>query len=283
MILITTAGKVGFEAARVLAQRDDAVRVLVRDPDKATALQQLGADVAMGNLDDSASIDAAMRGVTSIVLVSPAVPAQELRVIDSAVRAGVGHVVKITSTASADSPIARQRGQAEIEAGLLASGLDFTLLRNNFYMQNFLMLAPAIAATNGFGSVAGNGQVGFVDARDVGAVAAEVAAAPADHVDRTYLLTGPELLSYPDLAVALSRVLARPIAFHERTYDQDKQAMIDAGVPPAIAEMNTHAVSLIAENEAAWLTEDVPTILGRPARSFAQFATDHAAAFTPKG
>jgi uncharacterized protein YbjT (DUF2867 family) len=283
MILITTAGKVGSEAARLLTQRDELVRTLVRDPEKATALRQLGVDVAVGDLDDSASIDAAMQGVTSVVLVSPAVPAQELNVIDSAARAGVGHVVKITSKASPDSPIARQRGQAEIEAGLIASGLNYTLLRNNFYMQNFLMLAPTIARTNSFGSSAGPGQVGLIDTRDVGAVAAEIAAAPAGHVGRTYLLTGPQLLSYADVAATLSKVLGRPIGFHERTPEQDAQEMIDAGVPAAIAEMNAHAVSLIAEGDAAWLSQDVGTILGRSARSFEQFATDYAAAFTPGG
>jgi uncharacterized protein YbjT (DUF2867 family) len=204
-------------------------------------------------------------------------------VIHSAARASVGHVVKITSKASAESPIARQRGQAKIEDGLIASGLNYTLLRNNFYMHNFLMLAPRIATTDSFGSVAGAGQVGLVDTRDVAAVAAEIAAAPAGHVGATYLLTGPQLLSYADAAAALSKVLARPIAFHERSFEEDKQSMIDAGVPAAIAEMNAHAVSLIAEGDAAWLSQDVATILGRPARSFEQFATDHAAAFAPGG
>ncbi len=283
MILITTAGKVGSEAAEVLLQRDQPVRVLVRDPQKATALGQVGVEVVEGDLDDSASIDAAMHGVTSVVLVSPAVPAQERNVIDSAARAGVGHVVKITSKASAKSPIARQRGQAEIEAGLIASGLNYTLLRNNFYMQNFLMLAPAIAQTDSFGSSAGAGQVGFIDTRDVAAVASEIAAAPAGHARATYSLTGPALLSYADVAATLSTVLARPIAFHERTLEQDAQEMIDAGVPAVIAQMNAHAVSLIADGDAAWLSQDVPTILRRPARSFEQFATDHATAFNVGG
>jgi uncharacterized protein YbjT (DUF2867 family) len=161
--------------------------------------------------------------------------------------------------------------------------LNYTLLRNNFYMQNFLMLAPAIATTSSFGSAAGAGQVGFIDTRDVAAVAAEIAAAPAVHIGATYLLTGPELLSYADVAAALSNALGRPISFHERTFEDDKQAMIDAGVPAAIAEMNAHAVSLIAEGDAAWLSQDVPAILGRPARSFEQFAADHAAAFTTQG
>ena len=142
MILITTAGKVGAEAARLLAQRGEPVRVLVRDPEKATALAQAGVEVAVGDLEVPATIDAAMRGVSTVVLVSPAIHRQELNVVDSAVRAGVGHVVKITSKASADSPIARRRDQAEIENGLIASGLGYTLLRNNAYMQNFLMVAP---------------------------------------------------------------------------------------------------------------------------------------------
>jgi hypothetical protein len=94
MILITTAGKVGVEAARLLAQRDQSVRALVRNPEKATALRQLGVEVAEGDLEDSASIDAAMQGVTSVVLVSPPVPAQELNVIDSAAHAEVGHVAR---------------------------------------------------------------------------------------------------------------------------------------------------------------------------------------------
>lgn len=80
-----------------------------------------------------------------MILVSLAIPNQELNVVDSAVRADVDDVVKITSKASADSPIARRRGQTAIEDGLIASGLGYTLLRNNVYMQNFLMLAPAIA------------------------------------------------------------------------------------------------------------------------------------------
>lgn len=283
MILITTPGKVGAEAARLLAERDTPVRVLARHPENATELEKAGVEVAEGDLEVPASIDAAMQDVTTVVLVSPAVPAQELNVISRAVQAGVEHVVKITSKASADSPIARQRGQVEIEDALIASGLGYTLLRNNFYMQNFLMLAPAIAKTSAFGSSAGAGQVGFVDTRDVAAVAAEIAAAPAAHLRSTYLLTGPELLSYADVAAALSDVLGRRITFSERTVEEDTQEMVSAGVPEPIAAMNAHAVSLIADGDSAWLSDDVPIVLGRPARTFAQFVTDHASAFSEGG
>ena len=114
MILVTTAGKVGSETARLLRERDVPVRVLVRDPAKATAraLAEAGAEVATGDLGVPASIDEAMSGVSGVVLVSPAVPAQELSVVASAARAGAGHVVKATSKAPVGSPIARRRWQA---------------------------------------------------------------------------------------------------------------------------------------------------------------------------
>jgi uncharacterized protein YbjT (DUF2867 family) len=279
VILVTTAGKVGSEAVRLLRQQDLPVRVLVRDPAKVKALADAGAEIAVGDLEVPASIDQAMAGVTSVVLVSPAVPAQELNVVRSAARAGVGHVVKATSKASADSPIARRRGQAEIEAGLAASGLSHTLLRSNAYMQNVLALAPAIAKASSFGSSAGQGRTGMVDTRDVAAVAAAIAASPAGHAGQTYWLTGPELISNYDVAAVLSRLLGRTITYRELTFEETKDAMIRAGIPEPIAHMNAQAFSLTADGDAEWLTDDVRTLLGRPARSFEQFATDYVTAF----
>jgi len=280
VILVTTAGKVGSEAVRLLRERDVPVRVLVRDPAKVMTLADAGAEVAEGDLDVPASIDDAMAGVSVVVLVSPAVPAQELNVVHSAARAGVGHVVKATSKASADSPIARRRWQAEIEAGLAATGIPHTLLRSNAYMQNVLALAPAIAKTSSFGSSAGKGRSGLVDARDVAAAAAEIAGAPAGHAGKTYWLTGPELISNYDVAGALSKLLGRTITYRELTFEENKAAMIRAGVPAQIAEMNAQAFSLTADGDAEWVTGDVPSLLGRPARPFRQFAADYAAAFS---
>jgi uncharacterized protein YbjT (DUF2867 family) len=280
LILVTTAGTVGSEAARLLVERQVPVRVLVRDPKKVMALADAGVEIAVGDLDAPASIDEAMVGVTSVILVSPAVPAQELNVVSSAVRAGVEHVVKATSKASADSPIARRRGQTEIEAGLAASGLPHTLLRSNAYMQNTLMLAPVIAKTSSFGSSAGKGLVGMVDARDVAAVAAEIAASPAGHAGKTYWLSGPQLISNYDVAGLLSKLLGRTITYRELTFDENKSAMVSAGVPEAIAEQNAQAFSLTAEGDAEWTSEDVELILGRPARSYQQFVADYARAFS---
>jgi uncharacterized protein YbjT (DUF2867 family) len=120
----------------------------------------------------------------------------------------------------------------------------------------------------------------MVDARDVGAVAAEIAASPAPHAGKTYLLTGPELITNGDVAAVLSKLLGRTITYRQLSFDEDLATMIRAGVPEHIATMNAQAFSLIADGDAAWISGDVTSLLGRPARSFEQFATDYAASFS---
>lgn len=281
MILITTAGKVGSAAAQALAERDVPVRALARDPNKAARLAQAGVEIVQGDLEVRESVDRAMEGVSAVIIVSPPVVAQELTAIQSAKAAGVEHVVKITSKASADSPIRRRRDQTEIEEALIASGLGYTLLRNNAYMQNFLMMAPLIARTDGFRTATGDGRIGHVDARDVGAVAAAIAASPAAHREATYWPTGPESLSGREVAAILSQVLGREIEFTPISYEEQEQAMLAVGLPEAVAEDNARAVAMMAEGDCDYVTNDVAMLLRRPAQSFRQFAADFAAAFAP--
>jgi uncharacterized protein YbjT (DUF2867 family) len=120
----------------------------------------------------------------------------------------------------------------------------------------------------------------MVDARDVGAVAAEVAADPARHAARTYRLTGPQLVSYGDVAAVLSDVLGRTVTFRARSREEDRAEMVRAGLPAEVAGMNALAVSLFADGDAEWLSPDVPELLGCPARSLRRFTEDNAAAFS---
>jgi uncharacterized protein YbjT (DUF2867 family) len=280
MILITTAGKVGAEAARLLAARDVPVRILVRDPSKVDALAKTGVEVVQGDLTDAGSLRAAMKNISSVILVSPAIPAQELNVVNVATEFEVEHVVKITSKASADSPIARRRDQTQIEDGIKASGVGYTFLRNNAYMQNFFMLASSIREAGTFGASVGDGRVGMVDTRDVAAVASEIAVAPTSHIGATYSPSGPQSLSYKDAAEVLTQVLGRDITYHALSAQEQTQAMIDAGLPEHVARMNAQALGLFAEGDSDWITDDVSRITGRPARSFEQFVTDHVLAFS---
>jgi uncharacterized protein YbjT (DUF2867 family) len=282
MILVTGAtGTVGSEAVRLLSARRRPTRALVRDPARVADRDDLADEIEIvtGDFDRRDTLDAALRGVDTVILVSPAVPAQEIEVIDSAARQGVTHLVKITSKASADSPVDRRRGQARIEAHLASTGLAYTLLRANAYMQNLFALAPMVKQTRGFVMSAGDGKVGMIDARDVAAAASAIATAPTAHANRTYCLTGPDLITYTDIAQELSAALGHEVEYRQLRTDEHRAAMIRAGVPEAVATSNAQAFGLIAEGDAAWLTDDVVAVTGTAPRSLHSFITQHIAAF----
>lgn len=277
MILVTGAtGNVGSETVRLLADQQQPVRALVRDPAR---LQRDGVDVVTGDFDEPGSLDAALDGIDTVVLVSPAIPQQEISVIDAAARAGVTHVIKATSKASVDSPVERRRGQTQIEQHLQASGLAWTLLRSNAYLQNLLALAPIVKQTSGFVMSAGDGQVGMIDARDVAAVAATLATNPSSHGGATYWPTGPALITYTDVANELSETLGHPVEYRRILPDDHRELMIRGGLPEHIATSNAQAFGLIAEGDAAWITNDVLTITGHAPRSLHAFIIEFAAAF----
>lgn len=273
MILVTGAsGKVGSEAARLLGAQHQTVRALVRDVSRAP---RADVEIVTGDFERPDTLDAAMRGIETVILVSPAVPAQEIAVIAAAVRQGVRHVVKVTSKASADSPVERRRGQAQIETYLETSGLSYTLLRANAYMQNILALAPMIKQSGGFLMSAGDGQVGMIDARDVAATAAKVAVSPQAHAGRTYWLTGPDLITYDDVATELSDALGHPVEYRRITPAEHRAAMLKAGLPESEANSNARAFGLIAEGDAAWLSDEVVSVTGTAPRPLRAFIADH--------
>jgi uncharacterized protein YbjT (DUF2867 family) len=139
-------------------------------------------------------------------------------------------------------------------------------------MLNLLLMAPAIADTSSFSTATGDGRIGRIDARDVAAVAAEIAASPAAHAGKTYWPTGPEVLSGAQVAAVLSKVLGRPIAFHPITFEDQRQAMINVGLPETVAEDNAKAVAMMAEGDRDYVTNDA-LAAGALARTFERFAT----------
>ncbi|MDJ1134698.1 SDR family oxidoreductase [Streptomyces iconiensis] len=282
MILVTGAtGKIGTEAVRLLAGQGLPVRALVRDAARAPQDGSWnGIEIAVGDLDQPDTLDAAMTGVDTLLLISPSVPAQEIAAIDSAARRAVKHVVKITNhKATADSPVDRRRDHARIEAHLKASGLAYTLLAPNLLMQNLFLVTPMIRQTHGFAMSAGDGRFGMIDSRDVSAAAAAVAADPTGHEGRTYLLTGPELITYADVAAELTRALGQEIEYRRLTPDQHREEMVRAGLPEPVAASNAQVFGLIAEGDAAWLSDDVATLTGHDPRGLRTFVTDHVTAF----
>jgi uncharacterized protein YbjT (DUF2867 family) len=285
MVVITGAtGTVGTALLEELAGAAATTRVLVRDRAKAPALAARGFDVVHGSLDDAASMRRAFRGADRLFLLSPPgtddMVGLQVAAVDAARAAGVRHVVKLSSI-GADEPgtgagiIAAHR---RIEEHIERSGLAFTHLRPHWFFQNELGHGGSIA-TEGRFYAPDVTRISAIDARDIAAVAALVLTQDG-HEGAAYTLTGPQALGYAEMAAVLSRVLGHTVRWAEVTLDQARSSMVGAGLPPELASGFTEIMRRYREGGVtARVSPAAGEILGRPPRSFEQFATDHRAAF----
>src|SRR6266480_5845813 len=212
-ILVTGAtGTVGRDVTKLLSKKGAAIRAGVRD--QAKARPQFDDDIALATFDfeNEASFARALGGVTKVFLLPPLLPNQvELTnaFVDAAKRAGVRRIVKL-SAIGVDNEIQFTVGKwhAANEQHIRESGLAFTFLRPNSFMQNFITYFPPRDGT--IYLPWGNGKASLVDARDIAAVAAEALTSEGPE-GKTYTLTGPAALGIAEVASILSEVAGREI------------------------------------------------------------------------
>lgn len=159
------------------------------------------------------------------------------------------------------------------------SGMAYTLLRPNLFMQGLLGLAGSIKAEGRFSLAAGDARVSVVDERDNAAAAAAALTEPG-HEGRTYTLTGPEALTHAEIAAALSEATGRGVEFVDIPGDAMREALLGMGVPPWQTEGLVEDYAHYHRGEAADAASGVLDATGRPLRRFAEFARDHATAFS---
>lgn len=284
MILVTGAtGTTGGATLRALQSAAIPVRVLVRDPSAFEA--PAGVEVATGHFEDAASLAAALTGVDHAYLVSPGSERQvelETLFIEAARRAGLGHLVRL-SVVGADQPwSARTRlgaNHQRLEAVVRDSGIPWTFLRPNGFLQNYLGQAAAIAAQGTFySSLSPAATISHVDAEDIGAVAARALTEPR-HEGQAYTLTGPEALSNDDVAARLSSALDRQITHTQIPIESVRESMRTSGSPQWNVDALPELLAFYETEHAAQVSPDIERVLGRPARSIDNFARDHRAAF----
>ena len=279
ILVIGATGTVGSEVVRQLVATGERPRALVRDP--ATARQRLGDQVehVVGDLDRPETIAAALAGVDRVFLLttqSSRQPEWERAVIGPAARTGVGQLVKLSVfRANEQSPlqVARQHGQAE--RVLAQSGLAATILRPVFFMQNLL----AMVHDGAIATAAGDGRVAMVDARDIAAVAVATLTG-GGHAGKTYTLTGPQALSFYQVASVLSRQTGRPLRHVRVPPDKVRVALQGRGVAAWFADDMAKLHSMLAVGYEEVVTDDIHRVTGHPPRTLAQFAGDHAGVLT---
>jgi uncharacterized protein YbjT (DUF2867 family) len=280
MILITGAsGNVGKEVLKEAAQAGLRVRATFQSVTKA-ATAPSGVEIATMDYNQPETLRAALKDVDKVFLVGP--PAQNLvtlerKAVDAIKQAGGIHVVKLSAMGGRAAIYPRQH--ADSEDYVKSSGVPYTFLRPNGFMQNLVNYnAPTINTQNAFYGSQGEGKVSHVDVRDVAAVALK-ALTEDRHQGKSYTLTGPRALSNAELAQILSDDLGRDIRYLDLPADQFKQALLDAGLPEWSATALIDLQQLYRNGGASAVTNDIEQVLGRKPVSFAQFSRDYAQAF----
>ncbi|MDQ6651079.1 MAG: SDR family oxidoreductase [Actinomycetota bacterium] len=282
MILVT--GATGTVGGHLLAQLDLAgtpVRALVRTPEKADVLKGYDAEVAVGDLARPETLRAALAGVDRVFLLSPPSPDQpalEKSLIDAAAASGRPHVVKLASIGFRADGEVIGRNHAEVVDHLKASGLPYTVLAPNFFMQNLLLSASTIQEQGALFQSAGDGAAAHVDARDVAAVAAHVLTSEG-HEGAVYPVTGPAALTFDEVAATFSRVLGREVRHVDVPVEQARQAMVAGGMDDWLANAMAGLSEIYREGSAAEVSDEVEKATGSPARSLEAFVRDHRGAF----
>jgi uncharacterized protein YbjT (DUF2867 family) len=280
-VLLTGAtGTIGRDVAKILSENAVPIRAGVRDQTKAR--KQFGADIALATFDfeDAASFPGALKSVEKVFLLPPLMPNQvevTNAFVDAAKRAGVRHIVKLSAIgADASAPYTFGKWHAANEQHIRESGLAFTFLRPNSFMQNFITYFPPRDGT--IYLPWGNGKASFVDARDIAAVAAE-ALTTDGHEGKTYTLTGPAALGIAEVASILSETAGREINYIDVPESAARDGMLQAGLPQWQVEplLELHATN--KQNRWIAVTAEVEKVTGTLPIDFAQFARDHVEKF----
>jgi len=285
MILITGAtGNNGRELVRQLTAMGQRVRAFVRNPAEAAHLEGPDIELAVGDFDQPETLDAALQGVEKAFLLTPVAERSvhwQTAFVETARRAGVKHVVKFSGM-GADSRTAPEllRLHGETDDKLRDSGVPFTILRPNSFHQNIRSSVDTIRAQGLFYLPLKNAAQSTVDIRDIGAVAAKVFTS-SGHEGKTYVITGPEALTFHQVAEKLSSVLARKIQYVDVPLSAAADGMRKSGMTEWDIRAVTELLGYFASGEAATVTDTIPRLLGRPAISFEQFVKDTALRFWP--
>jgi uncharacterized protein YbjT (DUF2867 family) len=275
MILVTGAtGTIGSEVVGQLLAADERPRAFVRDRDKARRLLGEQVEQVVGDLDRPETIEAALAGVDRLFLLttqSSRQPHWERTVIAAAAGgAGVARVVKLSVfRAEEQSPLRFARQHREAERALERSGLAWTMVRPVFLMQNL----RAMVRDSAIYTAAGDGRVAMIDARDIAAVAVAALTTPG-HEGKIYTLTGPEALTFDDVARNLSRQSRTQIRHVRVSVDDVRTALESAGVAAWFADDMARLHGMLAAGYEDLVTDDVRAVTGSPARTLAQFVRD---------
>jgi uncharacterized protein YbjT (DUF2867 family) len=277
LVLVTGAtGTVGSHVAAGLAGRVE-TRAGVRDPARADAPDAV--EPVVLDFEKPETWGAALDGVDALFLIRPPQVSTDCltEFADAAVRVGVEHVAYLSVLGAERNPLLPHR---RVERHLSGLGVATTFLRASFFMQNLVEVHPEEVARGEIAVPAGDGRTSFVDARDVAAVAATVLADP-DRSGGAYDLTGPNALTYHEVATVLSEVLDRRVEYTDPSIPRFVVRRLRAGDPLPFVVVMVGIYTTARLGFAGRVADGVMRVLDREPRTLADFAADYADALRP--
>jgi NAD(P)H dehydrogenase (quinone) len=283
VILVTGAtGKVGYRLMEALADMGTEATAMVRVEAKGADLPGSAKHI-VATFDDPPPAEV-LQSFDRVFLLSPAHEEQaELEILFIGALQAAGHrphVVKVAADGfqDPDCDVRIMRSHRQIATHLTATGLPVTYLAPSAFMENLLGAAETIREEGMIYSPAGRGKVGFIAASDIADVAAQVLTS-SGHEATTYVLTGPEALSYRDVAARISAVFAREVGYADLPEDRAREQLQASGLTPWQVAGLLEVGDWIRHGGARSVTTDVREVTGQDARPIENWLSEFRGAF----
>jgi len=275
-ILVTGAsGNLGRDVVKSLSNKGYRVKAATRDVRKISSSK--GVTAIQFDYAEPGTFGDALREATGLFLVAPPMdpeaPAKLIPFVNKAKEAAVRHVVFVSALGVDQNEQAPLR---VIEHALMDSGLAHTILRPNFFMENFStgFIAPMIKHQNGIFLAASDGKTSFISTKDIAEVAA--AAFSKTHYGKEYNLTGPEGLGHSQVAEIIGRVVGRKVSYHALSEEAMLQGARSQCMPEGAVQYMGILYAVVRAGYMTVVTDDVQKVTGRKPVTFAEFARRNA-------
>ncbi|MFP3501636.1 SDR family oxidoreductase [Burkholderia sp. SIMBA_062] len=283
-ILVTGAtSTISTAVIELLASADCDIRALVRNASKAGALRALGAELAVGDLEKPRTLNQAFAGIDTVFMLTPPgprAPEQSSNALWAARQAGVRRIVRLSAFGAAhDAPTINSRLHALSDSELIASGITYTLLKPHFFMQNLLTAAASVAQDGVLPLPLADGKMALIDTRDIARFAARVLMSDG-HENKAYTLTGPASISMNEVASAIGGAIRHPVKYVSISLEEALDGMASLGLDEFTLNLLHDYFAAYSRNWGDVVTDDVPRVLGEPAKSIDDFARDYAGSFS---
>ena len=282
MILVTgVSGNAGGTVLGEVLKTGKPVKALYRSPDDA-AKSPGNTQAVIADFADRPSLARALKGVDTVYLVcSPVRELVELEgnMLDACREGGVRHVVLNSALGAEDYPKSFPGWHSKVEDKLKTSGLEYTILRPNSFMQNILVYyAPGIRGQGAFYGAMGDARTSFIDVRDIAAVAA-LALTSSTHTGKTYELNGSEALTHAEVAEKISRASGREVRYVDIPVERQRQAMLEQGMPEWQVTALLDLQAYYTGGQGGSVDDVLANLLGRAPRTMDQFVMEFADSF----